>query len=414
MNARRSLVRVRGVAALCAVVVLASAGCAAPREPVVVRPPVATTTAVPTSTPPPTVPLSRVGIGFELVADGFDQPLFVTGAGDGKRRLFVVEKTGRIWVLQDGKRTTQPFLDLSDAVSTVSEQGLLGLVFSRSFASDGLFYVDYTDLQGNTVISRFHAVGTRADRASEEVLLQIAQPYKNHNGGMLAFGPDGYLYVAMGDGGSGGDPYGNGQNLGALLGKILRIDVSSGGSPASGTPYGIPAGNPFVGRAGALPEIWAYGLRNPWRFSFDRVTGDLWIGDNGQELWEEIDWQSGRSAGGENYAWNLYEGTHPYPPGSQPRSGDYVMPVIEYDHTVGDAVIGGYVYRGKKHPSLVGTYFYGDYGSGRVWGARKTGARIENRELARTSFTISSFGEDDAGELYVADLRGAIHRVVAR
>ncbi|TDB38316.1 MAG: glucose dehydrogenase [Actinobacteria bacterium] len=355
-----------------------------------------------------------MSIGFEMVTDGLSQPLFVTGAADGSGRLFVVEKPGLVWIIRDGVRSTQPFLDISRSVSTNSERGLLGLVFSQSFAEDKLFYINYTDASGATTVSRLKATGDSADAASEQVLLKIKQPYANHNGGMIAFGSDGYLYVGMGDGGSGGDPQGSGQNLGVLLGKMLRIDVARENSAARDTEYGIPPDNPFANKPGASREIWAYGLRNPWRFSFDRATGDLWIGDVGQNAWEEIDFQPADSVGGENYGWNAYEGTHVYPPSTKARPGEFTKPVVEYDHGAGESVTGGYVYRGTAEPTLWGTYFYGDYVSGRVWGLQRTARGFETRELADTAYNIVSFGEDDAGELYLVDFGGAIYRMVAK
>ncbi|MDH4140319.1 MAG: PQQ-dependent sugar dehydrogenase [Coriobacteriia bacterium] len=389
--------------------------------PVVVEPtPTTSTTSTPTdAVRPEPAPLSQITLNFEPVADGFDQPLFLTGAGDGSGRLFVVEKGGRVWILRDQKRLADPFLDLSAKVSTESERGLLGLAFAPDFEESGELYVDYTDLGGNTVVSRMTATGDAARADSEEVLLRIVQPYANHNGGMVAFGPDGYLYIGTGDGGSGGDPEGNGQKLGALLGKLLRIDVRS---RSAGTPYGVPADNPFASGTpqastdGARrPEIWAWGLRNPWRFSFDRETGDMWIGDVGQNEWEEIDFEPASSAGGENYGWNVLEATHPYPPGaSKPENGArYTAPVVEYDHGAGQSVTGGYVYRGSGEPNLFGTYLYGDFEVGRIWGLQRTADGIETRELADTKMLISSFGEDDAGELYVVDFNGSVYRVRA-
>ena len=353
-------------------------------------------------------------ISFEQVAEGFDQPLYVTGAGDGSGRLFVLEKTGRAHIVADGQRAGV-FLDLSGVVSTESEQGLLGIAFSPAFADDGQVFVSYTDRRGASVLSRFTADGDAVDVASEQVLLTVAQPYKNHNGGMIEFGPDGYLYFGLGDGGSGGDPQGNGQDLTTLLGAMLRIDVMQTGTARSNA-YAIPADNPFVGRSGARPEIWAYGLRNPWRFSFDRATGDLWIGDVGQNAWEEIDFQPAGSAGGENYGWNIYEGTHTYPPGEpEPaNAAEFTGPIFEYDRDAGKSVTGGYVYRGSAIPWLVGTYVYGDFVDGRVWGLTRTSdGGVENRLLAQTHFRISSFGEDDDGELYLVDYSGAVYRIVA-
>lgn len=391
-----------------ALVLLGLAGCAdgAP-EVVGTTPPTPSVESTPAA-------LDDVSIALEPVADGFGQPLYVTGAGDGSDRLFVVEKTGRIWIVRDGETLATPFLDLSARVSTESEQGLLGLAFSPSFADDGLFWVDFTDENGATVLASFAANGDRADPASEQTWLSFGQPYKNHNGGMIAFGPDGHLYVATGDGGSGGDPEGNGQDPGTLLGKLLRLNVLFDASETRETVYGIPDDNPFVGQDGARSEIWALGLRNPWRFSFDRETGDLWIGDVGQNAWEEIDFQPASSSGGENYGWNVYEGSHPYPADSTPPEGDFAAPVIEYDRATGTSVTGGYVYRGPER-SLTGIYFYADFSVGRVWGARRApDGAVETRELLDTDMNIASFGEGDDGSLYVVDLNGSVHRLVAK
>ena len=390
------------------VALAATAGCVAtPSDPVVVDP------GAPPAEEPPAEPggLASLTLGFEPIIDGFEQPLYVTGAGDGSGRLFVVEKTGRIWVVRDGERS-EVFLDLSEQVSTTSEQGLLGLAFSPSFAEDGVFFVNYTDADGASVVSSFLATGDVADPTSEFVWLTVDQPYANHNGGMIAFGPDGYLYVGLGDGGSGGDPEGNGQNLMTLLGTLLRLEVLRDATRAGDVPYGIPNDNPFVGRPGMRPEIWAYGLRNPWRFSFDRESGDLWIGDVGQSAWEEIDFQPADSAGGENYGWNVYEGTHPYPPDSEPVIGEFTDPIVEYDRDAGKSVTGGYVYRGSASPELGGVYLYGDFVDGRVWGLKRTPTGTENVLLADTKYAITSFGEDDAGELYLVDFNGALYRIV--
>ena len=389
-------------------------GCGGSSEPVVIEPnpPSSEPTAGPAPAAP--VPLADIAISLEPVVDGFEEPLFVAGPGDGSGRLFVLEKTGRIWIVRDGERSAAPFLDLSGTVSTQSEQGLLGLAFSPRFSKDNLFYVDYTREDGATVVSRISAKRDEAAAGGEQVLLTVAQPYANHNGGMLAFGPDGYLYVGLGDGGSGGDPDGNGQNLGTLLGKLLRLDVTARASDARDAEYRVPPDNPFVNQQGAMPEVWAYGLRNPWRFSFDRETGDLWIGDVGQNAWEEIDFQPASSAGGENYGWNHYEATHPYPPDADAREGAYTMPVVEYDRDAGKSVTGGYVYRGKAEGELAGTYFYADFVSGRIWGLQRGASGIETRLLLDTDYSIASFGEDDEGELYVVDYTGGgIYRIVA-
>lgn len=368
----------------------------------------------PTETPVASdpLPLDEIEIGLEPVAEGFEQPLYLTGAGDGSGRLFVLEKTGRAWEVSDGKRENL-FLDLSGKVSTESEQGLLGMAFSPTFAKDGLVFVSYTQKDGASVLSRFTVDGEAIDPASEKMLLHVAQPYANHNGGMIAFGPDGYLYLGLGDGGSAGDPFGNGQNMNTLLGKMLRLDVVGGAGDPAG--YVVPDDNPFTGQSGVKPEIWATGLRNPWRFSFDRATGELWIGDVGQNAWEEIDVQPANSAGGENYGWNLFEASHPYPADSNPPdAAGFTMPLLEYDRDAGTSITGGYVYRGTTAPGLAGTYFYADFSVGRIWALqRASDGSAQTRELLDTDMMIASFGEDDDGELYVVDFNGVVYRVVA-
>jgi glucose/arabinose dehydrogenase len=395
------------------------AGCARGSDPVVIDTP-APTPSEPAPQPGVTPDLGALEIAFAPVADGFTQPVLVLGPGDGSGRLFVVERGGLLKVVQDGEVEPEPFLDLSDAVSTDSERGFLGIAFPKGFAEHGRFYVNYTDADGSSVVSRFLAGDTGADRASETVLLRTPQPYANHNGGHLAFGPDGYLYTSFGDGGSGGDPMGNGQNLLTLLGAMLRLDV--GESPDSpvdpdGDTYGIPDDNPFADGERGLPEIWSYGLRNPWRFSFDRETGDLWIADVGQNAVEEVNFQPSTSDGGENWGWNLFEGTSPFPSDRTVTEdqADFAWPIVEYRHPIGRSVTGGFVYRGADFPQMRGVYLYGDFVSGRVWGlVRPEGAPAENRELAETGMSVVSFGEDDDGEVYLVDFSGAIYRVEAR
>ncbi|HET6498814.1 MAG TPA: PQQ-dependent sugar dehydrogenase [Coriobacteriia bacterium] len=362
--------------------------------------------------------LEALEIDLVPVADGFDQPLLALGAGDGSGRLFVAEKEGLLKVVRDGRIDPEPFLDLSDSVSTDSERGLLGVAFPAGFAEHGRFYVSYTARDGTSTISRFLATEDRARRDSETVLLRVTQPFANHNGGHIVFGHDGFLYTSLGDGGSGGDPMGHGQNLFTLLGAMLRIDV--GESPESvrrcASTYAIPEDNPFADGVDALPEIWSYGLRNPWRFSFDRATGDLWIADVGQNAVEEINFQPASSTGGENWGWNLFEGTAPFPPGrpvTEDRD-DFAWPIVEYRHEAGRSVTGGFVYRGSAFPQMQGVYFYGDFVSGRIWGlVRAADGSASTRELAETDLQVVSFGEDDGGELYVVDFGGALYRVEA-
>ncbi|WP_243369831.1 PQQ-dependent sugar dehydrogenase [Geotalea sp. SG265] len=336
-------------------------------------------------------------ISLHKIASGFDEPTDVASPGDGSGRLFVLEKKGLVRIISGGKILPTPFLDIKRLVkSSGSEQGLLGIAFSPRFKKDGEFYVNYTNHRGigNSTVACYR-VGSdpnRADPASARMILNVTQPYANHNGGQLAFGPDGYLYIGFGDGGSAGDPHKNGQNLGTFLGKMLRLDVASGA-----IPYRIPPGNPFKN------EIWAYGLRNPWRFSFDRATRDLYIADVGQDLYEEVDVQPAGSKGGENYGWNIMEGFHCFERKNCSKKG-LTMPVAEYDHSQGDcSITGGFVYRGKNFPSLQGIYLFGDYCSGRIWGLRRSGGRWEKKLLLKTSLNISTFGEDEAGTVYVAD-----------
>jgi glucose/arabinose dehydrogenase len=337
------------------------------------------------------------------VAGGFSAPLLVTHAGDGSGRLFVVEQAGRVRVLRNGRVEGEPFLDIASLVTAGGEQGLLGLAFHPRFESNGRFFVNYTDGNGDTVVAEYRTArgADRADPGSARVLLRIDQPYSNHNGGDLVFGPDGYLYIGMGDGGSGGDPHGNGQRLDTLLGKLLRIDVDRG------RPYGIPDDNPFVGRSGARPEIWAFGLRNPWRFSFDRETGDLWIGDVGQGELEEIDRARASRGGGQNYGWNVMEGTECFSPPDGCDSQGLVRPIAVYPTRLGCAVVGGHVYRGARLPALAGGYFFADFCAGLLFALDPAGSAPQDPVIVlRSDHAISSFGEDEDGELYITDLSG--------
>ena len=345
------------------------------------------------------------------IARGFYRPLYLTHAGDGSSRLFILEQTGKIWIMREGVIVERPFLDLSALVSPsankpYSEQGLLGLAFHPDYASNGSFFVNYTDRRGDTIVARYQASAEDPDRAeagSARIILKAPQPYINHNGGQISFGPDGYLYITLGDGGSANDPLGAGQDRRSWLGTLLRIDIDSA------DPYAIPPDNPFVGDPMALDEIWAYGLRNVWRFSFDRVTGDLYLADVGQNRLEEVNFQPADSGGGENYGWNVWEGTQLFAGGSAPG---HVRPFFEYPHSQGCSVTGGYVYRGGAIPALEAVYLFGDYCSGRVWASYRDGSgQWRTRQLLATSMAISSFGEDEAGELYIIDYAGSIQRI---
>jgi len=355
----------------------------------------------------------RVRLALRPVAGGLEAPLLATHAGDGSGRLFVLEQVGRIRIVQDGELRPEPFLDVSDRLVAGGEQGLLGLAFHPAFATNGRFFVNYTDANGDTVVAEYGLDAGETDRAdpdSERVLLRIDQPFANHNGGNLAFGPDGFLYVGAGDGGSAGDPMGNGQGLDTLLGKILRIDVDG---RSGGRPYAIPPDNPFVGREGARPEIWALGLRNPWRFSFDRGTGDLWIGDVGQASFEEID-TAPAGEPGVNYGWNTMEGRACFAPETGCDESGLALPVAVYGHDAGCSVTGGFVYRGARWPDLVGAYLFSDYCSGTIWALDAEHPNAGPTVLLETGRAISSFGEDEAGELCVTDLAGGeLLRVVA-
>jgi glucose/arabinose dehydrogenase len=357
---------------------------------------------------------SNAQLDLELIefANGFSLPVDIVNMGD--TRLFVVERGGTIKVVfEDGTLNTNDFLDISDRVlDNQSERGLLGMAFHPNYLNNGYFYVNYTGTGGHTRISRFSVANdpNTADPNSEVILMTIDQPEWNHNGGCVRFGPDGYLYIGMGDGGSGGDPWGNAQNTNTFLGKILRLDVDNG------TPYGIPPNNPFVNDANVLDEIWATGVRNPWRFSFDRETGDLWIGDVGQNAWEEIDFQPANSLGGENYGWKCNEGNHVFDIFSCDNMINYVDPVHEYvnNNSVGRSVTGGVRYRGTEYSAMYGHYFFADFVSGRIWTLRDdgTGNWISQEWLNWSNNQISTFGEDMNGELYMAAYgQGRIYKV---
>ena len=349
------------------------------------------TTRRPTTQPPaPPAPSGPVNVRLTQVA-ALDQPVAMAFRV-GDPAMYVAEKGGRVRALRGGVDTV---LDVAGQVSTGGEQGLLGLTFSPDGAR---MYIDYTDVAGDTQIVEYAMAGGRADTATRRVLLSVDQPYSNHNGGQILFGPDGFLYIALGDGGSGGDPENRAQNLGELLGKILRID------PRGGSPYGIPPGNPFAGRPGARAEIWSWGLRNPWRFTFDRATGDMWIGDVGQNAWEEVDFEP-RATPGRNYGWDRLEGNH-VREGSPPPG--HILPVHEYSlQGTACAVTGGYTYRGSAVPNMVGAYVFADFCVGQLWMLRNG----QRTDLAPKTDAVSSFGEDPAGELYVLSLNGPVFRI---
>jgi glucose/arabinose dehydrogenase len=350
----------------------------------------------------------RVDLGLEVVLEGLDDPLLVTHSGDGSGSIFVVEQTGRILIAPPNEQPSV-FLEVTGLTDPGGEQGLLGLAFHPDYENNGRFFVNYTDDIGDTIVAEYErASETRADPDSARVLMEIDQPFPNHNGGHLAFGPDGYLYIGMGDGGGGGDPEENGQDPEALLGKMLRIDVDRRGSDKA---YATPADN----MRGARPEIWALGLRNPWRFSFDRETGDLWIGDVGQDNFEEINFTRAGESAGLNYGWDVMEGRGCFEPATACDSGGLEFPVAQFSHELGCSVTGGYVYRGRRFKDMVGGYFFGDYCSGRIWVLDADDPQAEMVELAATEASISSFGEDEDGELYLSDQStGTVFRLIDR
>lgn len=348
-------------------------------------------------------------VALEKVADGFEQPLLITHAGDGSGRLYVVEQGGRIFTLNRTGGAKTLFLDVSGLLNAQgAEQGLLALAFHPQFEDNGVFFIWYTAQNGDNTLARLRARDQHGDITSLEELIRITDPASNHNGGTLAFGPDGYLYFGTGDGGSAGDPWNHAQSLDAMLGKLHRINVNQ----PSG--YAIPPDNPFVNDPRARPEIWAYGLRNPWRFSFDRDTGELWIADVGQKRWEEVN-HAIKDIGGQNYGWKIMEGRHCFSPETDCNPQGLTLPVAEYNSDQGCSIIGGYVYRGSTVPALRGKYIFGDYCSGIVWGVTHAHTDYFMAELLRTDYQISSFGEDEAGELYLVDHGGgAIYRFVKK
>jgi glucose/arabinose dehydrogenase len=359
-------------------------------------------------------PEGTVPLALEPVASGLDFPLYLT-APAGDSRLFIVEKGGAIRVVKDGTLLPAPYLSLAGRVATGAEQGLLGLAFDPGYATNGRFVVHYTDVSGNTVVSLFHVSAgdpDQADPASETILLTVEQPFANHNGGQILFGPDGMLYIGLGDGGGGGDPGGRGQSVTDLLGDILRLDVTSG------TAYTVPADNPFVGRSDARPEVWSYGLRNPWRFTFDAATGDLYIADVGQNAWEEVDVATAADGAGRglNFGWSVTEGRHCYGATGCDQSG-LTSPVLEYSHDEGCSITGGFVYRGAAIPELQGHYFYADYCRGWVRSFRlQDGQAVDPQQWSTLApgGAVPSFGQDAAGEPYVLSAEGEVFRIVPR
>ncbi|TAK14359.1 MAG: glucose dehydrogenase [Anaerolineae bacterium] len=404
--------------------VLLACGATAPDGPPSATPPLGSTSDAPEITPaptePPPVPTATPintaalpeasGFGWQPAITGLDRPIVITHAEDNSGRLFIAEKGGLIRVWQAGRLLAEPFLDLTGVTDGSGyEQGLLGLAFHPDYAANGLFFVNYTDRSGDTVIARYQVSGddpNRADPASALQVLFLDQPFPNHNGGHLAFGPDGYLYIGTGDGGLFNDPSENGQNPNVLFGKMLRLDVDSA------TPYAIPPDNPYV-NGGGLPEIWALGLRNPWRYAFDSLTGDLYIADVGQNEYEEINVVKIGTPGGLNFGWDYREGLHAFE-GDPPDGLSFVEPVAEYGRDQGCTVIGGHVYRGEALPEFRGVYLYADLCNGIVWGLLATPTGWENQQLFQLPGNqFSSFGEDEAGEIYLADLNtGTVYILV--
>jgi glucose/arabinose dehydrogenase len=359
-------------------------------------------------------PDTPVTVAAEALVSGLSSPTFLT-APEGDDRIFVLERGGLIKIVSGGSTLATPFLDVSALVTAGGERGLLGMAFHPEYASNGYFYINYTDAgDASTEVVRYtvSADPDVADAGSAFPIISIDQPFSNHNGGMLAFGPDGMLYIGMGDGGDGGDPQNNGQRPETLLGSLLRLDVDGG------SPYAIPADNPFVGHASFREETWAYGLRNPWRFAFDRQTGDLYIADVGQSAREEVNFQPASSDGGENYGWNVMEGAACFPPGTQCSMAGLTLPIFDYQQQSGEcAITGGYVYRGGAIPDLVGRYLYADFCRPWVRSFVVSGGAVQGQQDHQDDLGpidgISSFGEDGHGELYVVTLGGTIYKLVA-
>lgn len=362
---------------------------------------------------------SADSVALVPIAQDLTRPLYLTHANDDSGRLFIVEQVGRIKVADADGQILQTFLDINalltwDARGTggYTERGLLGLVFHPDYADNGIFFVNYTNTDGATVVVRYRVDAddpNSADPNSAEVIFTLPQPFPNHNGGHIAFGQDGYLYISIGDGGAANDPLAAGQNPTTLLGTIIRIDVDS--PPQAGLNYAIPADNPFVGDSAGADEVWAYGLRNAWRFSFDRITDDMYVADVGQNRWEEVNFQPA-GVGGLNYGWAAYEASHVF--NSNISAPDAVMPIAEYDHSVGCSITGGYVYRGEAlDEAWQGVYLYSDYCSGRLWGAYRDEAMVwQSGEILNGQMPVSSFGEDQQGELYIIDYRGTVYKLM--
>jgi len=365
------------------------------------------------TTPQPNVPPTSLKLSLNTVVSGLSSPVDLEVSADNIGRLFVVEQPGTIRIISNSALLPTPFLDISSQVDFGGEKGLLGLAFHPSYSQNRRFFVNYDRVVGGqmqTVISEFEASATNpnlADRTTERILFTVDQPFPNHKGGQLVFGPDSFLDIGLGDGGSGGDPLRNGQNLETMLGKMLRIDVDH---TSSGLPYAIPPDNPFAS-GGGLPEIWSYGLRNPWRFSFDRPSGRLFCADVGQEHYEEVDILQK----GGNFGWNIMEGLHCFNSASGCNMSGLTLPIAEYDHTEGDAVIGGYVYHGTAIPQLADTYLLSDFGSGTIWNLTESPPGTWTRtRLLSTGRNVSSFGQDSSGELYVLDYSGSVLKLVAQ